>query len=147
LVYALAPEANGDTTGIAVLVVEDDAPLRRLVRRQLSSFGYRVLQAADAATALEILASEQIDVLFTDVVMPGAIDGFALARAATARWPTIRVVLTSGYPGTALPRGTDPIGDLPFLAKPYRTEELKRVIGGPTASSATATDPRTAAPR
>ena len=81
-----------------VLVVEDNAAMRRVVIRQLSELGYRALEAEAVAAALDILENEKIDLLFTDVVMPGGANGFDLARSARARWPALKIVLTSGFP-------------------------------------------------
>ena len=119
-----APRGGTET----VLVVEDNAGLRRIVVRQLSEAGYRVLEAPDAAAAMTIIESpERIELLLTDVVMPGDMDGRDLAQAAVARRPLLRTLLTSGFPdarwsGSAMRTG----GRL--LSKPYRKEELRRVV-------------------
>ncbi len=82
-----------------ILVVEDNAGLRRIVVRQLGEAGYRVLEAPDAEAAMTIIESpEPIHLLLTDVVMPGAMDGRDLARVAVARRPALRTLLTSGFP-------------------------------------------------
>jgi CheY-like chemotaxis protein len=86
--------ASGET----ILTVEDSIPLRRIVVRQFRSLGYKVLEAGNGAEALAILESEKVDLLFTDVVMPGGIDGFELADTAVRQWPDIKVILTSGFP-------------------------------------------------
>jgi hypothetical protein len=78
------PARGGDET---VLVVEDNDGIRRIVGRQLTQLGYRVLEANTAAAALALLEAESITLLFTDVVMPGEMDGVELARVAMARWP------------------------------------------------------------
>ena len=88
-----------------ILVVEDNAGLRRIVVRQLGEAGYRVLEAPDAEAAMTIIDSpEPIHLLLTDVVMPGAMDGRDLARVAVARRPLLRTLLTSGFPGCTLGR-------------------------------------------
>jgi signal transduction histidine kinase/ActR/RegA family two-component response regulator len=113
----------------AVLVVEDNAALRRVAVRQLVEMGYRVQEAENAAQAIERLEAEPtIDVLFTDVVMPGGIDGVQLARVVLARWPQIRVLLTSGFPGSTVNRG-HPLGQSTrLLSKPYRKDQLARAL-------------------
>jgi PAS domain S-box-containing protein len=117
-------ETAGDA---AVLVVEDNARLRLAACRQLAELGYQVHQAEHAEAALAILASgERVDLLFTDVVMPGTMDGIDLARQATRLRRGLKVLLTSGFPGM---RGVDQhIADCPFrlLNKPYRRDELAR---------------------
>jgi CheY-like chemotaxis protein len=110
-----------------VLVLEDNASLRRVVVRQLGELGYRVIEAEDAQAALDLLASEKVDLLFTDIVMPGGTNGYEIARAALSRWPAIKVVLTSGFPENKVNGDARP-GHLRLLSKPYRREELGRVI-------------------
>ena len=111
-----------------VLVVEDNAGLRRIVVRQLSDAGYHVLEAPDAEAAMSILREpESIDLLLTDIVMPGAMDGRELVHIASALRPRLRSLLTSGFPdarwsGSPLRTG----GRL--LSKPYRKEELRRAV-------------------
>ena len=115
--------------GETVLAVEDNDALRRVIIRQLSSLGYHVVEAKQAEDALKIVEREGIDVLLTDIVMPGGTDGVELARQARQRWPTIAVVFSSGFSqarsdGRALllPPGT------PLLSKPYRKEHLARSV-------------------
>jgi len=119
--------AGGET----VLVVEDNAALRRVVVRQLTELGYQVREVGSVAAALEVMKNEKVDLLFSDVVMPGTLDGHALAREATALWPNIKVLLTSGFPVT---RGnetsTAPALTRPLLSKPYRRDELARALRG-----------------
>jgi signal transduction histidine kinase len=124
------PVADRDTAGEGetVLVVEDNPALRKLVTLQLTNLGYRVREAENAALALGILESgERVDLLFADVVMPGKLDGYELARMVLERWPSIKVVLTSGFPGTSLERGA-PAANVPLLTKPYRRNDLARML-------------------
>ena len=111
-----------------ILVVEDNAGLRRIVVRQLNEAGYHVLQAPDAAEAMELIEGpEPIHLLLSDVVMPGEMDGRDLARASLRRRPLIKVLLTSGFPGARLgPDAGSPGARL--LIKPYRKEELLRTV-------------------
>jgi CheY-like chemotaxis protein len=96
---ALAPRnvAGGRET---VLVAEDNAALRRVVVRQLEYLGYNALQSEDAAAALTALSDKRIDLLFTDILMPGGEDGLTLARMALARWPLLKILLTLGFEDT-----------------------------------------------
>ena len=114
---------NGET----VLAVEDNPSLRRVVVRQLTELGYRVLEAEDAQTALQVLESEPVDLLFTDIVMPGGTSGYEIARTVQSRWPSIRVVLTSGFPETKI-NGDAGARNLRLLSKPYRRDDLGRLI-------------------
>lgn len=106
-----------------ILIVDDDAALRRSVRRQLVAAGFRCLEAANGDQAMQILTRVgHVDLLFADVVMPGELDGQALSRAAMRAYPGIRVVLTSAQPdGKGLP-------GVPMLAKPYRNRDLVRTL-------------------
>jgi PAS domain S-box-containing protein len=115
--------------GETILVAEDNARLRAVTVRQLKSLGYRVLEAANASIALDALAAQRVQLLFSDVVMPGGIDGFALAREALERWPGTRVLLTSGFPGSASFRADTARGvALSLLDKPYGIETLARAV-------------------
>jgi signal transduction histidine kinase/ActR/RegA family two-component response regulator len=112
-----------------ILVVEDNASLRRIVLRQLTEAGYHVLDAPDAQAAMAILQGPgSIDMLLTDVVMPGDMDGRELAQAAVVLRSTLKVLLTSGFPevrgGGSGPR---PPGSR-LLIKPYRKDELRRAV-------------------
>lgn len=115
--------------GEIVLVVEDNAALRRVAVRQLTQLGYAVCEAENASEAVNLLEAEPgIDLLFTDVVMPGDIDGIELARFAVQRRAPMKVLLTSGFSGTKI----NGDGGLPpntrLLSKPYRKEELARAL-------------------
>jgi PAS domain S-box-containing protein len=113
----------------AILVVEDNTGLRRIVVRQLSEAGYRVLEAPDAATAMGLIEGpEPIHLLFSDIVMPGEMDGRDLARAAVQRRPLMNVLLTSGFPDARLPGTASRSSDSRLLIKPYRKEELLRAV-------------------
>jgi PAS domain S-box-containing protein len=116
----LRPDGPLSGNGETVLAVEDNLPLRRIVVRQLRGLGYRV-------EALAVLEAENVDLLFTDVVMPGGMDGFALAEAAVIRQPDIKVVITSGFPQT---RYADEMQqrEFPLLSKPYRKGNLAQLI-------------------
>jgi signal transduction histidine kinase/two-component SAPR family response regulator len=110
----------------AVLVVEDNAIVRSVAVARFEELGHTVLEAESAAAALELLVSPApIDLLFTDVVIPGGMGGLDLARRALELRPDIRVIFTSGYAASF-----SAVGDLPgeFLQKPYRDEDLRRVL-------------------
>ncbi|HXA22572.1 MAG TPA: PAS domain S-box protein [Acetobacteraceae bacterium] len=112
-----------------VLVVEDNAGLRRIVVRQLSEAGYHVLQAPDAVAAMALIdGPDPIHLLLTDIVMPGEMDGRDLARAAVRQRPLINVLLTSGFPDARLPGTGSRTPGSRLLIKPYRKEELLRAV-------------------
>jgi CheY-like chemotaxis protein len=118
-----------------ILVVEDDAAVLALVIQMLNDLGFRVITASDANGAMEIVRrGEPIDLIFTDVVMPGGKTGVELAVEARELRPGIKVLLTSGYPGEALARHHSERMEWPMIAKPYRQPELaahlQRLLGG-----------------
>ena len=117
----------GADVPLRVLLVDDEAPLRRLSERALAREGMEVRAAEDAEEALEVLSDGFVpEVLVSDVAMPG-MDGLALARAAQARLPRLRVVLVSGYAEASLEgRALEP--GMAFLAKPYRPAALAALV-------------------
>jgi CheY-like chemotaxis protein len=112
----------------AILIVEDDVLLRTYVVTQVQDLGYLTFAACDAGEALTIIGGgEKIDLLFTDPVMPGLINGWQLAVEALRRWPSLRVLYTSGYAeGDLIHQGSFDAGMM--LAKPYRKAELAKMI-------------------
>jgi len=129
-----APKGHGEH----ILLVEDEPELRRVVIRLLSKLGYHVRHAADADRALTLLAdaNERLDLLVTDVVMPGRLDGFGLVQRARELRPELPIVLVSGFPDAqqesawqALPKER-----LAFVKKPFdstRLAQLLRQLLGP----------------
>lgn len=114
--------------GEKILVVEDDPRVRHVNAARLKELGYQVVDAASGAEALEKLASTaDVDMLFSDYVMPGGMNGGELARAARALRPGIGTLLTSGYaPPEQVRRGR--IEGATWLPKPYRTGELATAV-------------------
>ena len=112
-----------------ILLVEDDEQVRRFALSQLKSLGYDVLQAQNGVEAMELIErNERIDLLFTDVVMPGGMSGRQLVDAARQRRPGLKVLLTSGYNEDAIvPHGRLDHG-VQLLPKPYRRRELAKRI-------------------
>jgi PAS domain S-box-containing protein len=106
---------------VRVLVVDDEQALCELACDWLESMGYQPTGVYSPAAALERLAAEPFDILFTDIVMPGDMDGLALAREAQSHHPHLRVILTSGYA-----QGLNDTLDLPgpLVNKPYRKADL-----------------------
>ncbi len=120
------PIAGGAET---VLVVEDDEGVRQTVVDILSDLGYRVLKAKDAQGALVVVESgAPIDLLFTDVVMPGPLRSTELAKKARERLPDIAVLFTSGYTDNAIVHGGRLDAGTHLLSKPYTREALARKI-------------------
>jgi signal transduction histidine kinase/ActR/RegA family two-component response regulator len=126
-VRAAAPKSAG-----SVLLVEDDPEVARLVTEMLGELGYGVTHAASPEAALGALANERrVDLLFSDIMMPGPLDGLDLVHEARRRRPGLPVLLTSGYAEAAIRNATQE--GIPLLAKPYDiralAEALDRVLG------------------
>ncbi len=106
-----------------ILVVEDDFLIRVTAGEYLRTWGYGVIEAANAAEAIEVLVSgEAVDVIFTDVQMPGAMDGLMLARWVLEYHPHTEVLVTSGKGDDAVSSGL--VADDAFFSKPYRLEAV-----------------------
>ena len=112
-----------------VLIVEDDSLVRRYVTTQIESLGYTTLQAANAAEALQIIdTAGTIDLLFTDVIMPGTMNGRQLVDEALKRRPALKTLFTSGYTENAIVHHGRLDSGVLLLAKPYRKSELARML-------------------
>ncbi len=135
-VVAEGPLVGGSET---VLLVEDDIPVRELVRNQLAALGYCVVVAGNGPEALSILGvRDEIDLLFTDVVMPGGMNGHQLASAALALRPRLRVLYTSGYTDNAVVHDGRLDSGVRLLNKPYRHAELAAMVRSALLQSAEA---------
>ena len=118
---AAEPPRGGET----VLLVEDDLEVQETVGILLDQLGYRVLSVQSADGALQLLASgEPVDLVFTDIIMPGELDGMALARQVKKEYPDIAVLLTSGYAKAVNTLDAN----FPILRKPYQLATLARAI-------------------
>ncbi len=112
-----------------ILCVEDDASVRAYVIAQLESLGYKAIAASNAAEALAIAdGGAEFDLLFTDVVMPGRMNGKQLAERMRLRRPSLRVLFTSGYTDHTIIRDGRIMRDVFFLSKPYRRPQLARMV-------------------
>ncbi|WP_146208839.1 response regulator [Azospirillum sp. TSO22-1] len=132
-VLTLAEEADCPPAraGETVLLVEDDHGVRQMAAEELRDLGYTVVEAPHAAAALERLDEGATpDILFTDIAMPGGMNGFDLAATAVAERPGLRVLYTSAYPEFALARSKQVRIEAPLLQKPYYRHELARALRG-----------------
>ena len=114
--------SDASRSGSLVLVVEDDALLRMHAAEIIEEAGFQVVEAENADEAIRMLESRaDIRIIFTDIDMPGSMNGLKLAHAVANRWPPIRIVATSGHFQVR-------DGDLPtggqFIAKPYRATQI-----------------------
>lgn len=120
----------GGREKLLVLLVEDDPDVRRVVRLQLTGLGYPVLEAASGDEAADMLnAVPEIGLLLSDVVMPGSLNGRALAKFARTSRPQVRVVLMSGYTDEAHNAPTlDELPPVPLLKKPFTQAQLSALL-------------------
>ncbi|WP_458095842.1 histidine kinase famiy protein [Roseomonas sp. WA12] len=132
-----APRASERPGTETILVVDDRAEVAELARAILEEFGYTVHLAHDGREAMRIIAGDQpLDMLFTDLIMPGGMNGVMLAREARRQRPRIKVLLTTGYADDSINR--DAVGGTEFdlIHKPYGRAELARrvriILDGPT---------------
>ncbi|WP_162914221.1 PAS domain S-box protein [Taklimakanibacter lacteus] len=110
-----------------VLAVEDDDAVRSLTVTRLRTLGYEVHEAPDGASAIRLLENGlKIDLLFSDLVMPGGLSGYDVAKRAREIDPAVRVLLTSGYAEDLL--RTDDLGEFKLLRKPYRLTDLRQAL-------------------
>jgi CheY-like chemotaxis protein len=137
-VVAPEPEAKAPTPPPApapvakkkILVVEDQEAVRAVACGFLEDFGYEIVEASDGFEALAVLQEQPgIDLMFSDVVMPGGMNGFDLAQAALQLRPSLKVVHTSGYPKGAVAHQNEPrFKDGRIIMKPYRRDELQKIM-------------------
>ncbi len=113
---------DSENHGVSVLVVEDELLIRMDTAASLKAMGFVVHEAANAADAIRCLElHNEIRLIFTDVNMPGSMDGLALARYVRGRWPPVKIIVTSGYMKL---RDSDlPTGAL-FVEKPYQPTDI-----------------------
>ena len=117
-----------------VLLVEDDDEVASLVTEMLGELGYRVTRAASAQAALGALADDRdVDLVFSDVLMPGAMNGIDLAKEVRKRRPHMPLLLTSGYSGDAYKEASENIN---VLRKPYEIHALDSALRAALANSA-----------
>jgi CheY-like chemotaxis protein len=122
---APAPQRTGET----ILLVEDNPDVRKVTARRLQNLGYVVVEAASGARAVEVLtAGAKIDLVFSDVVMPGGMSGFDLAHWVQENAPTLPILLTSGFAEDVARAGETPASELAILRKPYTGAELARAL-------------------
>ena len=117
---------NVGVVKLTILVVEDEALINISTSESLLLEGYTVLSAHNADEAIRLLeARPDIRVIFTDIDMPGSMDGLKLAAAVRDRWPPVHIIVTSGK---QTPRKTDMPEGATFLSKPYRHDTLFKAI-------------------
>ena len=123
------PDAAPTRTGETILLVEDNEQVRHLTVQRLGALGYDILVAEDGPSALRILAQNaEINLVFSDVVMPGGLSGFDVLRWTKQNRPEVKVLLTSGFAPEMANNGEAIDPDTTLLHKPYTIAELGRAI-------------------
>jgi two-component system, response regulator PdtaR len=121
-----SPINSTGTTPVIVLIVEDDELVRELGVELLSDAGFQVLEATNGEEALSLLESNpDVRVLFTDINMPGPLDGITLASVAALQWPHLAIIIGSG---NVLPRSGGLPRGMVFIRKPYDPDSVIRLI-------------------
>ncbi len=119
--------ARQDSTEL-VLIVEDEPDLMDVAAALYISMGYEVVTASNANEALSLLESRDVDVLFTDIIMPQGMNGIELAVHTRQHYPDVKIILASGYPRPALNLDEASLHDFGFVNKPYRLSDLARAL-------------------
>jgi DNA-binding NtrC family response regulator len=124
-----------------ILVVEDEEVYRELLARILTKAGYDVVQAADGFRALSIMEKSKIDLVISDIFMPG-MNGYSLVARLRAKWPSMPVILTTGFLSEETAKNMMN-GSVDFIPKPIDPEKLIELIHRqlPTGNSSTADEP------
>jgi PAS domain S-box-containing protein len=124
-----APMPLNKELGCTVLVVDDEEDLLEIAVSYLTEMGLNYFQASDGASALEILKQHgEIDLLFTDIVMPGGMNGVELVQYARVLRPDLKIVFSSGFPAEALAERSMSLVDGPLLHKPYQRAEFNAIV-------------------
>ena len=124
----VAPAAGG--RGL-ILLVEDDQILRKMTRKFLVRLGYQVVEAADGAEALAVWAAHEaeIELVFTDMVMPGVLSGLDVARQVMAKKPGVKAIIASGYNTEKVDLEAARTSGILYLPKPWEFTELAEILG------------------
>jgi CheY-like chemotaxis protein len=111
-----------------VLIVEDEPDLMDVAASLFISMGYNVITATGAHEAINLLASHEVDILFSDIIMPNGMNGIELAAYTGKHYPNVKIMLASGYALPALKIEQVSLNDFSFVSKPYRLADLARAL-------------------
>ncbi|TGN19394.1 PAS domain S-box protein [Leptospira idonii] len=111
-----------------VLLVDDEVNILDIAKELLDDLGFQTVTATSAQEALEVLSIRKMDLLISDIMMPGKVDGLGLAEIVKVEYPNIKIILTSGFPGDLRKREYTDLSNFNFLNKPYKSKELEELI-------------------
>ncbi|BDA80032.1 hypothetical protein LPTSP3_g29620 [Leptospira kobayashii] len=120
--------SSGEKYSEHVLLVDDEEGIIDIAESLLSDLGFAVTAVLSADDALKLLQKESFDLLISDIMMPGEIDGLALAEIVKKDYPNMKIILTSGFPGDLRKREYNDLTEFHFLSKPYKAKELEETI-------------------
>lgn len=123
--FAAEGVSGGSSGHVTVLVVEDEGLVRDMIARELADVGYRVLESETADEAASLLEREHIDLLLTDIRMPGHLDGWDLAERMRVKRPDVPVIYATGYSREE----ARPVSNSTLIQKPYRLVDLVDAVG------------------
>lgn len=124
------------SSGSSVLIVDDEAPIRKFLRRRLEAWGYRVREAASATEALEMMLSEPATIAIVDIKMPGR-DGLWLTEQIRQRWTRTAVIIATGADDIGSVEKSRKLGAVDYVLKPFDRELLRQaLVRASTATSA-----------
>jgi DNA-binding NtrC family response regulator len=112
---------------ITILVVDDEAMLRRLIEKILKKEGYNVYLASSARDALEILRDNTVDIMISDIKMPD-MDGFALLKAVRDKYPTVGIIMMTGYADAYAVKDALLLGADDYITKPFKSAEICMIV-------------------
>ncbi|MET0982955.1 MAG: PAS domain S-box protein [Telluria sp.] len=121
-------DGSSRETNELVLIVEDEPDLMDVAAALYISMGYEVVTASNAHEAMNLLASRDVDILFTDIILPDGMNGMELAEFTRQNHPQVKIILASGYPLPALKPESGLLHDFAFVNKPYRLSDLARAL-------------------
>jgi len=113
-----------------ILIVDDEEPVRKICMRSLTPLGYVVETAENAEQALEYFKKQPFNLVITDYLMPGALDGLALGQEIKRCYPETQIILMTAFPAVDTAVGTLRMGALDYLVKPFEQAELIRCVKG-----------------
>lgn len=111
-----------------ILIVDDEPSMLGIANSLLTSMGYTIFTAENAMNALEIIKRNKIDLVITDIIMAGEMNGITLAKLIKDRYPEIKIILTSGFPGHLHKKEEAELTKYPFIEKPYKIKELEKMV-------------------